>query len=322
MMKIAVAGYGALGIAVQRQAEFFQDIDLCAVFTRREVSLVKNYGKTPLFPFDEIKNYKGKFDVVLNCMGSANDLPVTTPYLSQFFNVVDSFDDHPNFAAHKRRIERYTNESKFLALVGCGWDPGIFSLFRLFSKAFFQNAATYTVWGAGVSRGHTNAVKNLEGVLNAVSYTVPRSQTVEKIKNGFDLPLSSPQLHKRVCYVVPVPGADIERIEREIKQMKNYFEPYETQVNFIDDESFLQQHKTANHAGLCLCNHKDESLDFSARFSVQMSSNPDFTARIMLAFSKAVLSLWQSGKSGCITMAGIAPSELFGDDSKKLSALI
>ncbi|MGN1417931.1 MAG: diaminopimelate dehydrogenase, partial [Acutalibacteraceae bacterium] len=310
-MKIAIAGYGALGRAAEKEAAKFDDTELVGVFTRREPALVKRQADTNLLSFSKISGYENKVDVVLNCMGSANDLPVTTPYLSKYFNVVDSFDNHASFPEYKKRIEHYTAQSKKLVLIGCGWDPGIYSLFRAFCAAVFPGHQAYTFWGEGVSRGHTNAIKNIEGVVDAVQYTVPIENAVQSVRQGDSPVLSDCDRHRRICFVVTEAGANTQRIENEIVNMEGYFKGYDTQVNFIDYESFLLEHKTEKHAGDAIVSFKDNTLDFCGELLLKMSSNPSFTARIMLSYAKAVYELSKSGKSGCLTVFDIPLSCLF-----------
>lgn len=320
-MKIAIAGYGALGKATEEKCRQ-RGMDLYCVFTRRPVRTVSAESQASVYAFDEVYKHKDKIDVVINCMGSANDLPVTTPYLAKYFNVIDSFDTHPLFSEHYRRVDRYAKESGTLALIACGWDPGLFSVMRAYMTALMPEGKNYTFWGQGVSRGHGNAIRNIEGVLDAVQYTVPIASAVYSVRNGECPDLSEEQMHKRVCFVVAQVGADTKRIEREIKTMPSYFAPYHTEVNFLDYESFLQQHKAENHAGNVIRSSVTETQQSTAEFSLRLSSNPLFTADILLSYAKAVYSLNRQGKSGCITAFDISISELFGQDSLSLGYLI
>lgn len=321
-MKIAIAGYGELGIAAEKAALSRNDVTLTGIFTRREPVLVKKHSDAPIYSFSQIYKHEGEFDVVINCMGSANDLPVTTPYLSKYFNVVDSYDNHSEFESHFKRTDFYAKQSGKLALIGCGWDPGLFSLARAYMTAALPNGKNYTFWGEGVSRGHSNAVKNVEGVLDAVEYTVPIDEAVKRVKaNEFPL-FADRDMHKRVCYVVAEPGANTQRIRDEIVSMPGYFEPYDTEVNFIDYESFLCEHRTQKHAGSVIRCMSDEASSYLMEFSLKLSSNPYFTAMVLLAYAFAVDSMSKSGKSGCITVFDVPVASVLNMTRENLMKLI
>lgn len=309
-MKIAIAGYGALGKAVETEVQKRKDMTLVSVFTRREPSFIKTASAVNVFGFDEAAKHKDEIDVVINCMGSATDLPVTTPFLSEYFNVVDSFDTHSKFEEHFMRTDRYAKKGQKLSLISCGWDPGLFSLARAYMRCVLPLGTDYTFWGEGVSRGHSNAVRNIEGVIDAVQYTVPIGSAVCSVRNGEFPNLSEEKMHKRVCYVVAEAGANTDRIKNEIKSMPAYFAPYETEVNFIDYESFLQEHKTEKHAGSVMRCFKDDDYSAFCEFSLKLSSNPLFTASVLLSYAAAVFDMNKSGKSGCITVFDVSASQL------------
>lgn len=320
-MKIAIAGLGKVGLAAYEAAKRMPEIEITGLFSRRESFMLPQKIKEKVCSFSEMAQFKNKVDVVINCMGSAFDMPVTTPYLAKYFNVVDSFDNHSHFKEHIKKTEHYALQSGKLALVGCGWDPGLFSLARAIFTSCMPGGKTYTFWGEGVSQGHSNAVKNIEGVVDAVEYTVPISQALEQVTAG-DMPdLNANQMHKRVCYVVLEAGADSDRIKNEIVSMPSYFAPYETQVNFVDYESFLCEHNTHKHEGVVIRSEKAGEEQFLGQFSLKMTSNPSFTAQILLRYALAVYKMNKEGKSGCITVFDIAPGSLFENTSDILNLI-
>ena len=313
-MKIAVAGYGGLGKAVCKAAERCKDVELYAVFSRRDKGILNYKENVPVYPFCEAEKHAQKVDVLINCMGSAYDLPKTTPFLAGFFNQVDSFDTHAKIQSHFERTDKRAKEGKKLTLIFAGWDPGLFSLARLYLGCAIPEGTDYTFWGEGVSRGHTNAIRQIPGVVDAVQYTVPISSVVKSVRAGEMPKLKECEMHKRVCYVVPEVGADTRRIAEEIKHMPEYFSDYDTTVNFIDYESFLVDHSRERHGGSVIrCDGK--SL---GEFSLKLSSNTAFTADVLLSFARAVYKMSKRGETGCITPFDVKPRDLFalGDDER------
>ncbi len=317
-MKIAVAGLGNLGKAVLRSLKKEKELELVGAFSRRK----KEYtGVTdvPVYPFSLLGEFKEKTDVVLNCMGSAHDLPETTPYIASLFNVVDSFDTHAMAQKHIEEVDRAAKKAKKTALVSVGWDPGLFSLARLYMNAVMPNGNVYTFWGQGVSQGHTDALRSLDGVLFARQYTVPVAAAVEQAKIGSLFETDTEKLHRRVCYIVAKPGADKEKLEREIKEMPNYFKGYKTEVNFITLEDFLREHKSMAHAGHVIACRKGEDGVDTLEFSLSAASNPFLTASVLLAFSKACFKMQQRGEYGCKTVFDVRPADLLEEkDALKL----
>ena len=306
-MKIAVAGYGGLGRAVCKAAEKSEEIELYAVFSRREKEKL-NYKETaPVYPFYEAEKHAERVDVLINCMGSAFDLPETTPFLAEYFNQVDSFDTHAKIRSHFEKTDKRARAGKKLSLICAGWDPGLFSLARLYFRCVMPGGTDYTFWGEGVSRGHTNAIKQIAGVVDAVQYTVPVSSVIKSVREGEMPKLKENEMHKRVCFVVPEVGADTRKIEEEIKSMPEYFSDYDTTVNFIDYESFLVDHSRERHGGSVIrCD--GESL---GEFSLKLSSNTAFTADVLLSFASAVDKMSKRGETGCITPFDVKPRDLF-----------
>lgn len=314
-MKIAVAGYGNLGKAAAKAVNEEKDLKLVGVFSRRDVKTISAPENVKLFPFDLIENFKDDVDVVLNCMGSANDLPKTTPYLASLFNTVDSFDTHAKIPEHFDFVQKAASASGKTALISVGWDPGLFSLARLYMTSVMPGSKSYTFWGQGVSQGHTDALKSVDGVLFARQYTVPLPDAAEKVRRGAMPSAKGEALHKRVCYIVPKEGADKEKIEAEIKNMPNYFKGYQTEVNFITLEDFLKEHKSMAHAGSVISCRKTESGVDTLEFSLSAASNPSLTASILVAFARACFKMAERGETGAKTVFDVRPSDLFEEEN-------
>lgn len=318
-MKIAVAGYGALGAATEKVIHNGDDVELVGIFTRRNVAEIRTPYHTSAYPFNKIKEHKSEIDVVINCMGSAYDLPETTPFLADTFNLIDSFDTHSQVRAHFNKTDAAAKSGGKLSLICAGWDPGMFSILRAYMRAVLSNGVDYTFWGKGVSRGHSNAIKRILGVVDAVQYTIPISSVLSHVRNGENPQLKANEMHKRVCYVVAEPGADTDRIEREIKTMPDYFADYQTEVNFIDYESFLSEHTKEEHAGNVICCESDEGINSVMEFSLKLDSNPYFTAQVLVCYARAVMRLNRAGECGCITPLDIKPKDLlFKEDIFKI----
>lgn len=309
-MKIAISGYGTLSKALISQISKRDDFEIVAVFTRRDTRLLKPKEDITLVSFEKISEYKDKVDVMLNCMSSAYDLPVTTPYLASFFNQIDAFDMKESFSQHFARVDRYAKKGKKLTLIGCGWDPGLFSLFRVYMRAIVLNGKDYTFWGKGIRSGHCSAVRTLEEVEDAAVYTIPDFDAIESVKTFDDISLPHTKTHKKVCFVVLREGADKKRTEKLIKSMPEYFSPFDTVVHFVSEEEFKKEHssKRQNARIITATNDEDELL---AQFSLKMKCEPQFTANVFLAFAKAVYKLSRQGKIGCISVFDIAPGDLF-----------
>lgn len=317
-MKIAIAGFGSLGKAVEKAASLSKETELVGIFTKRPPQAVKAAYKTPVFSLYEAPKFRNDIDVMINCMGSASELPVITPYLAGFFNQADSFDSHKEIAAHIKRADYYAKKAGKLTLVGAGWDPGLFSLIRLLLCAAVPDGRECTFWGRGVSSGHSNAIKQLDGVADAVQYTVPLEDKIELAEKGELFDCSASELHRRICYVVPEPGADCGLIEEEIRNMPGYFSGYDVEIHFTDYESFLCEHSSRKHAGRIVGKGESSFADFS----LKMDSNPDFTAGILISFASAVFSMNRKGKIGAISVFDIPMGELLGGDTEKLFPML
>lgn len=323
-MKIGIYGYGNLGRGVEGAIKQASDAELVAVFTRRDPSSVKI--KTPgvaVEHVDAMSSYIGKIDVLILCGGSATDLPEQTPACVKMFNVIDSFDTHANIPAHFHNVETAATESGHIGIISCGWDPGLFSLNRVYASAVLPQGKDYTFWGKGVSQGHSDAIRRIEGVVDARQYTVPVPSALEAVRAGRHPELTVRQKHTRECYVVAKEGADLARIEREIKTMPNYFADYDTTVTFIDEPTLLREHGGIPHGGCVIRSGKtgyDGEFDNVVEYSLKLDSNPAFTGSVLLAYARAAVRLNARGKKGARTVLDIAPallSPLSGEELRK-----
>lgn len=311
-IKIAVLGYGNLGRGVELAARNSKDLELSAVFSRREPRSVQTYG-APVFSADEILSHKGEFDVLVLCGGSATDLPTQTPEFALNFNVVDSFDTHAKIPEHFAAVDAAAKKGGNVGIIAVGWDPGLFSLNRLFGESVLQNGSSYTFWGKGVSQGHSDAIRRIEGVVDARQYTVPIDSALKRVRAGENPSLSTREKHLRECYVVAEDGADKARIEREIKTMPNYFADYDTSVHFIDLVTLKKEHGGIPHGGFVLrsgaTGERGENKHL-IEFSLKLDSNPEFTASVLVAYARAAYRLAQRGESGAFSVFDIAPALL------------
>ena len=311
-IKIAVLGYGNLGRGVELAARNSKDLELTAVFSRRNPSEVKTCG-TPVFSADEILAYKGKFDVLVLCGGSATDLPTQTPEFALNFNVVDSFDTHAKIPEHFAAVDAAAKKGGKVGIIAVGWDPGLFSLNRLFGESVLENGSSYTFWGKGVSQGHSDAIRRIEGVVDARQYTVPIESALERVRAGENPNLTTREKHLRECYVVAEDGADKARIEQEIKTMPNYFADYDTSVHFVSLETLKKEHGGIPHGGFVLrsgaTGERGENKHL-IEFSLKLDSNPEFTASVLVAYARAAYRLAKKGESGAFSVFDIAPALL------------
>ena len=321
-MKLAILGYGNLGRGVECAIKQNNDMELVAVFTRRNpetVNILTENAK--VLHIDDAKNYKNEIDVLIICGGSATDLPVQTPQFVKDFNVIDSFDTHAKIPEHFENVDKAAKESGKIGIISVGWDPGMFSLNRLFANAILPNGNDYTFWGKGVSQGHSDAIRRIEGVLDARQYTVPVESAVESVRKGENPDLTTRKKHTRVCYVVAEDGADKQRIETEIKTMPNYFADYDTTVNFITMEEMKRDHSSLPHGGCVIRSGKtgwDNQNTNIIEYSLKLDSNPEFTASVLVAYARAAYKLNTSGESGCKTVFDIPPVLLSSDTPENL----
>lgn len=324
MIKIAIAGYGNLGRGVECAIAQNPDTELYGVFTRRNPSDVKTLKEdTKVFSLNDIENHKENVDVVILCGGSATDLPVQTPKLAESFNVIDSFDTHANIPKHFKNVDAAARKAGKVAMISVGWDPGLFSLNRLYAQAILPDGKDYTFWGKGVSQGHSDAIRRIDGVLDARQYTIPVEAALEAVRSGKNPELTTREKHTRECFVVAEEGADKARIENEIKTMPNYFADYDTTVHFISAEEMERDHSGIPHGGFVircgntgLNNEKTHIIEYS----LKLDSNPEFTSSVLVAYARAAYRMNKEGVSGCKTVFDVAPAYLSPMSAEELRA--
>ena len=312
-MKIAIYGYGNLGKGVECAVKQNSDMELVGVFTRREPSTVKTvFDDTKVYSADNVLDYKNDIDVMIICGGSATDLPKMTPMLAEHFNVIDSFDTHAKIPEHFANVDEMAQKGSNVAMISVGWDPGMFSLNRLYATAILPEGKDYTFWGTGVSQGHSDAIRRIEGVEDARQYTVPVEEALERVRNMENPELTTREKHKRVCYVVAKEGADKAKIEHEIVTMPNYFADYDTTVNFITKEELMRDHAGIPHGGVvirCGATGKTGENKHTIEYKLKLDSNPEFTASVLVAYARAVYKMNSRGDKGCKTVFDVAPAD-------------
>lgn len=312
-MKIAIYGYGNLGRGVEAAACSTPDTELVGIFTRRDPAGIRTLSGAPVYPAAQLKQFQDKIDVVIICGGSAADLPKMTPALAKDFCVVDSFDTHANIPAHFADTDAAAKAGGKVAVISAGWDPGMFSIHRLYASAILPQGSNYTFWGKGVSQGHSDAIRKIPGVIDARQYTVPVEAALDRVRTGENPTLTTRQKHTRECYVVAEDGADLERITREIQQMPNYFADYDTTVTFISLEELQKNHSRLPHGG-CVIHTGSTGIRQENKqcmeFRLTLDSNPEFTASVLLACARAAHRMYTRGDSGCKTMLDIPPAAL------------
>lgn len=313
-IRIGIFGYGNLGRGVECAVHQNPDMELVAVFTRRDPSLVKTvFGETPVFSADKVLEFKNSIDVMILCGGSATDLPVQTPSLAENFNVVDSFDTHARIPEHFGNVDKAAKASGKTAIISVGWDPGLFSLNHLYAASILPEGKNYTFWGKGVSQGHSDAIRRISGVADARQYTVPVPAALEAVRSGSDPELTTRMKHTRECYVVAEEGADLARIENEIKTMPNYFADYDTTVTFISQEELNEKHSGLPHQGFVIRSARtgaENEHNHIIEYSLKLDSNPEFTASVLVAYARAAHKLNSQGNTGCKSVLDIAPAML------------
>ncbi len=321
-MRIGILGYGNLGRGVECAIKQNPDMELVAVFTRRAPETVKILSEgVTVYHIDDLEKMKDKIDVLILCGGSATDLPVQTPACAKLFNVIDSFDTHAKIPEHFANVDKAATESGKVAIISVGWDPGMFSLNRMYAGAVLPNGKDYTFWGKGVSQGHSDAIRRINGVLDARQYTVPVPEALEAVRNGENPELSTRQKHTRECFVVAEDGADLERIENEIKTMPNYFSDYNTTVNFISMEELKEKHMGIPHGGVVIrsgntgWNNENKHI---IEYSLNLDSNPEFTSSVIIAYARAAYRMNKEGASGCKTVFDIPPAYLSPKSGEEL----
>ena len=323
-MKIGILGYGNLGRGVEYAIKENSDTELVAVFTRRDPSTVKiNTPNVPVVDVAEAENWQDKIDVLILCGGSATDLPIQTPKFAEMFNVIDSFDTHAKIPQHFAKVDDAAKSNNHIAIISVGWDPGLFSLARVYSNSVLPDGNDYTFWGKGVSQGHSDAIRRIKGVKNAKQYTIPIKTALEAVRSGKNPELTTRQKHLRECFVVLEDGADAAEVEHKIKTMPNYFDEYNTTVNFISEEELLKEHSGLAHGGFVIRSGKtgqDKQHNHIIEFNLKLDSNPEFTSSILIAYARAAYRLNQEGQSGCKTVLDIPPAYLSPKSAEELRA--
>ncbi len=313
MIKVAIAGYGNLGRGAECAVKNSSDMELYGVFTRRDPNSLKTLTGCAVYSMDSILDHKDNIDVVIICGGSATDLPVQTPALARHFNVIDSFDTHAKIPEHFANTDKAANDGGKCAVISVGWDPGMFSLNRLYAEAVLPDGKDYTFWGKGVSQGHSDAIRRVEGVLDARQYTIPVDAALDAVRSGACPNLTTREKHTRECFVVAEEGADLARIENEIKTMPNYFADYDTTVHFITAEELKRDHAGIPHGGFVIRTGKtglNGENSHVIEYSLKLDSNPEFTSSVLVAYARAAVKLNAEGNNGCKTVLDIAPAYL------------
>ena len=320
MIKIGILGYGNLGKGVEKAILKNPDMELVAVFTRRNPESLNIMTKTAkVLSVDVIEEYQNKIDVLILCGGSATDLPVQTPKYVKLFNVVDSFDTHAKIPEHFENVDKAAVLSKKVGIISVGWDPGLFSLNRLYANAILPDGKDYTFWGKGVSQGHSDAIRRIEGVKDAKQYTIPVDEALKAVRDGKNPDLSTREKHVRECYVVVQEGADKARIEQEIKTMPNYFADYDTTVHFISEDELKKNHSAIPHGGFVLRSGKtsDENSHI-IEYALKLDSNPEFTSSVLVSYARAAYKLCKEGVFGCKTVFDVAPKYLISKTNDEI----
>lgn len=312
-IRVGIAGYGNLGRGVEAALSMSEDMELVALFTRRDPSSIKTHTDIPVYSMNDAQAHKDEIDVLILCGGSANDLPHQTPELAKYFNVVDSFDNHAKIPEHFEKVDEVCRKSGTIGIISSGWDPGMFSLNRLIGQAILPCGSDYTFWGKGVSQGHSDAIRRIPGVVDARQYTIPVDAALTAVRNGETPELTVRQKHLRECFVVAENGADKAEIENAIKTMPNYFEPYDTTVHFISKDELMRDHSGIPHGGVVFRSGVtgfEKKNKHIIEYRLQLDSNPEFTSSVLCAYARAAYRLSCEGVCGCKTVFDIAPALL------------
>ena len=321
-IRIGILGYGNLGRGVECAIKQNADMELAAVFTRRDPATVQILTEdVPVCRIADVQDWKDKIDVMILCGGSATDLPKQTPVYAEMFNVIDSFDTHARIPEHFEDVDAAAKKGGNVGIISVGWDPGMFSLNRLYANAILPEGKDYTFWGKGVSQGHSDAIRRVEGVKDGKQYTIPVEAALEAVRNGENPDLTTRQKHTRECFVVLEEGADAAKVEEEIKTMPNYFSDYDTTVHFISEEELKANHSGIPHGGFVLRSGKtgwDGENKHLIEYSLKLDSNPEFTASVLVAYARAAYKLAQEGQSGCKTVFDIALAYLSAKSGAEL----
>ncbi|MDY0117354.1 MAG: diaminopimelate dehydrogenase [Sulfurimonadaceae bacterium] len=321
-IKIAIAGYGNLGRGVELSISKNLDMQLVGVFSRRDPKSVQTlFEDTKVFSMDALLEFKDTIDVLILCGGSKDDLPLQGPEFSKHFNIVDSFDTHAKIPEYFASVDTPSRQNNKVAMISIGWDPGMFSINRLYGEALLPDGDTYTFWGKGLSQGHSDAVRRVNGVKNGVQYTIPSVDAIEKVRSGIRPTLTTKEKHTRECYVVLEDGADAKSVELEIKNMPNYFADYDTTIHFISEEELLKNHNKMPHGGFVIRSGSSSAENNQViEYSLALESNPEFTASVIVAYARATYRLSQKGDFGAKTAFDVAPGLLSIKSPEELRA--
>lgn len=318
-IRVAICGYGNLGRGIESEIKKSKDMEFVAIFTRRNPNTLNINSDTPVVSINKINEWKDKVDVMIMCGGSATDLPEQVPMAAKVFNTVDSFDTHAKIPEYFEKVNESAVSGNHTSLISGGWDPGMFSLMRLYANSILSNGKTYTFWGKGVSQGHSDAIRRIEGVKDARQYTIPIEEAMNRVRNGENPILTTGEKHLRECYVVAEEGADKQRIENEIKTMPNYFDEYQTTVHFISEEELKLNHSKMSHGGFVI--HSGETGEGNKHiieYSLKLDSNPEFTSSVLIALARATYRLNKIGQYGAKTIFDIPPAYLSEKSAEEL----
>lgn len=318
-IKVAICGYGNLGKGVEGEISKSNDMELVSIFTRRNPDQLQVKSNVPVFKIDNMEEWKDKVDVLIMCGGSATDLPVQVPEAAKLFNTVDSFDTHAKIPEYYKSVDEGAKSANKTSLISGGWDPGMFSVMRCYANSILSQGNTYTFWGKGVSQGHSDAIRRIPGVVDARQYTIPVEESMNKVRNGENPVLTTADKHLRECYVVVEDGADKEKIEKEIKEMPNYFSDYHTTVHFISMEELKEKHSKLNHGGFVIHSGKTgDNNNQIIEYSLKLDSNPEFTASVLIALARATYRLNKEGKYGAVTILDVPPALMSQKSAEEL----
>lgn len=321
MIRIGIIGYGNLGKGVELAIKQNADMELVAIFTRRSPQDLKTVTNVPVINIAQIEEWRSKIDVAILCGGSATDLPEQGPKYAEMFNTIDSFDTHAKVSEYYQKVNEQAIKGGKLSIISVGWDPGLFSLNRLYAESILPQGNTYTFWGKGVSQGHSDAIRRIKGVKNAVQYTIPVENAMERVRNGENPKLSTREKHLRECFVVLEDGADKNFVENQIKTMPNYFDEYDTTVHFISEEELIKNHTGMPHGGFVIRSGKtgyEKNTKQIIEYSLKLESNPEFTASVLIAYARAAYRLYQRGEKGAKTVLDIPPAMLSPKSNEEL----
>lgn len=308
-VKVAICGYGNLGKGIEKEITKSKDMELVAIFTRRDPKSLNTASSIPVVSITDVEKWKEKVDVVIMCGGSATDLPVQVPEMAKLFNTVDSFDTHAKIPEYFKKVDEAAMSSKNTSIISGGWDPGMFSVMRLYANAILPEGNTYTFWGKGVSQGHSDAIRRIPGVKNAKQYTIPIKEAMDKVRNGENPEFTTAEKHLRECFVVAEDGADKKAIEEQIKNMPNYFADYITTVHFITEEQLERDHSKMAHGGFVI--HSGETGEGNKQiieYSLKLDSNPEFTSSVLITLARAAVRMNAAGQFGAKSIFDIPPA--------------